>query len=138
MKLILKNLDETKQLATKLSQEAKPNKFFLLSGDLGAGKTTFTKLLLADLNVDELVTSPTFVLLKQYETNNLTINHIDAYRLTKNDDIEMLVDEFDGAFNVIEWYENLNFDFDQVDYIKITFHKKADDIREVEIERKVN
>jgi len=138
MKLILKNLDETKQLAIKLSQEAKPNKFFLLSGDLGAGKTTFTKFLLASLKVDELVSSPTFVLLKQYITNDLTINHIDAYRLTKSDNAELLIDEFDDAFNVIEWYENLDFDFNQVDYLKITFHKLANETREVEIGRKVN
>jgi len=65
----------------------------LLHGNLGAGKTTFTKAFAKELGVEEEVTSPTFVLMKRYELENQIFKnlvHIDAYRLESGEEIEAL------------------------------------------------
>ncbi|AXK50837.1 tRNA (adenosine(37)-N6)-threonylcarbamoyltransferase complex ATPase subunit type 1 TsaE [Spiroplasma alleghenense] len=85
--------------------------FLLLTGDLGAGKTTFTKALLKKFGITQVVNSPTFVILNQYEIKNGLLNHMDAYRLDKTDDFELYEEQFENSFNVIEWPENLNLDF---------------------------
>jgi len=117
----LNNLEDTQKLAESLAIKAAPNMNFLLRGDLGAGKTTFTKYLLKALGVTSSVTSPTFVILNQYQGQDLLINHVDAYRLDKNQNVDFIVEEFDDAFNVIEWDEHLNYDFSKTNYLVIEF-----------------
>lgn len=76
----------------------------LLIGDLGAGKTTFTKALAKALGVDEPVTSPTFTLVRTYATaTDLVLVHIDAYRLEGLDDLALPELLEDGGCAVIEW-----------------------------------
>jgi len=85
-----------------------------LSGDLGAGKTTLVQALARTLGIIEVVTSPTFVVMKSYETTNeifTTLVHIDAYRI---DDVSELVPlNFDQVLNLprtlvcIEWPERI-------------------------------
>jgi tRNA threonylcarbamoyladenosine biosynthesis protein TsaE len=73
------------------------------SGELGAGKTTFTKELAKQLGVSESVVSPTFVIMKRYTTNHplfKTLIHIDAYRLTNPEELRKL--------GLGEWYEKPN------------------------------
>jgi len=117
----LNNLEDTQKLAESLALKAHENMNFLLRGDLGAGKTTFTKYLLKALGVKTTVTSPTFVILNQYQGTEFLINHVDAYRLDKQQNVDFIVEEFDGAFNVIEWDAHLNYDFSQTDYLVIEF-----------------
>ncbi|KNG79338.1 tRNA (adenosine(37)-N6)-threonylcarbamoyltransferase complex ATPase subunit type 1 TsaE [Mycoplasma sp. HU2014] len=120
--IYINNLDETKQFAKTLSLEIKNKQlpfYILLNGDLGAGKTTFTKTLLKELGVTENVSSPTFVIMNQYKTDQFNINHVDAYRLNNDSEIDMYLDEFDNSINVIEWYENLNLDCDKLNKITI-------------------
>jgi tRNA threonylcarbamoyladenosine biosynthesis protein TsaE len=88
-------------LAPFLSQQKLPF-YLLLTGDLGAGKTTLTKMLLKKMGVQETITSPTFVILNQYQTPSRTINHMDAYRLDQNQDLAMYFEEFDQGLNIIE------------------------------------
>ena len=76
-----KNVEQTYLLAEKLAKHIKGGDIILLNGDLGAGKTTLVKGVAKALNVKEPVTSPTFTLLKTYDTKDFTIVHIDAYRL---------------------------------------------------------
>lgn len=121
--MIIKSINETRELAIKIADELKSVKgevYLLLTGDLGAGKTTLTKQLIKSLGVEENVTSPTFNILNQYETtNNLVINHMDAYRLDEQSNIEMFLEEFDNNINIIEWWTNLNYDFNEFKNIKI-------------------
>ncbi|WP_027062926.1 tRNA (adenosine(37)-N6)-threonylcarbamoyltransferase complex ATPase subunit type 1 TsaE [Mesoplasma seiffertii] len=137
--IILKDLLATKTFAAKIAQEFKDSKRFeylLLSGGLGAGKTTFSKFLLAELGVTERVTSPTFVIMNQYQgNNNLKINHVDAYRLTNDAELEMYLEEFEDALNIIEWYENLSLDLNAVKYLKIDIQMIDENSRKVILER---
>lgn len=98
-----KNENDTYLLAAKLAYLLKGGDIVLLNGDLGAGKTTFVKGIAKALNVKEVVTSPTFTLLKTYKSNRYEIVHIDAYRL-ENSSFEEMEDYLnDENVLFIEW-----------------------------------
>jgi tRNA threonylcarbamoyladenosine biosynthesis protein TsaE len=95
--------EETAQLAAKLAHQLKPGDVIALEGDLGAGKTTFTKGLAKGLDIKKTVNSPTFTIIKEYH-GKLPLYHMDVYRVT--DTLEDLgFDEYfegDGV-TVVEW-----------------------------------
>jgi tRNA threonylcarbamoyladenosine biosynthesis protein TsaE len=100
-----KSADETRALAGELAPVVRTGDVLLLAGDLGAGKTVFVQGLARGLGVRERVTSPTFVLSRQYE-GDLPVVHIDVYRLDHVQEVidiglAELVD--DEAVVVIEW-----------------------------------
>ncbi|SYV96410.1 ATPase or kinase, partial [Mycoplasma putrefaciens] len=104
--IYINNLQDTNNLATKIAKQIKNSQlpfYLLLNGGLGSGKTAFTKSLLKELGVKENISSPTFVILNQYQTNDFKINHVDAYRLNNDSEIDMYLDEFDNSINIIEW-----------------------------------
>ena len=112
------SLDDTKKLALRISKKLFVGAVIALDGDLGAGKTTFTKFLAQGLEISEEVLSPTFNILLCYFSGKMPLYHIDAYRLEDqvNNDIGLEeVIEGDGVC-VIEWgkfiapliYEPLN------------------------------
>ena len=74
----INNLDETIELGKQLGELLKPNMLITLSGDLGAGKTTFTKGIGLGLEIKKIINSPTFTILKQYQ-GRLNLSHFDAY-----------------------------------------------------------
>lgn len=97
------SLEETSALGLKLSQFIKPGMMITLSGDLGAGKTTFTKSLGKGLGVKKTINSPTFTILKIYQ-GKMPIYHIDAYRLegiTQDLGFEEYFE--DDGLCIIEW-----------------------------------
>lgn len=110
-KCIVKNLKETETLAKKFAKTLKGGELILLSGDLGAGKTTFTKAMFKALGVKEAVTSPTFTLLKEYYVKNFELFHFDMYRIDDESEAKEfgLADYFNNkkAITVIEWYEKI-------------------------------
>lgn len=96
-------LAETSALGLKLSQYIEPGMLITLSGDLGAGKTTFTKSLGKGLGVTKTINSPTFTILKIYY-GKMPIYHIDAYRLegiTQDLGFEEYFE--DNGLCIIEW-----------------------------------
>lgn len=102
-----------------------------LSGHLGAGKTTFTQALAKKLGVDETVTSPTFVIMKPYETKHprwKKLYHVDAYRLEKPEELEALrFESLQGdAANliVVEWPENVSLKKSIPGIIEVRFEIK--------------
>ena len=100
-----KNLTDTENLARTIAKGLFPGAVLSLDGDLGAGKTTFTKSLAATLNIKEKVSSPTFNILKCYFDGYLPLYHIDAYRLEDNVNTNIGLEEViqgDGVA-VIEW-----------------------------------
>lgn len=101
-----RSAEETRRVAAALSPILVPGDVIALSGDLGAGKTTFVQGLAAGLKIPERVTSPTFVLVKDYGGGRYPMMHIDIYRLRK---VQEVIDlGFDELLDpdhivVIEW-----------------------------------
>lgn len=111
MEYHLQTLEEFEQNATSFCKELFPHKqatIVLLSGDLGAGKTTFVQKCAQYFGITEPLTSPTFVIQKEYDINNHPffnrLIHIDAYRLEGKHDLEYL-----GWNTLIEKSENIIF-----------------------------
>lgn len=116
---ITKSVSETQKLAAKFAQNLKRGEIIALSGDLGGGKTTFTQGLAKVLGIKNKITSPTFVLIKEYKINlkhsNLCLKsqnlvHIDLYRLKKIDPIfKKELKEYFNSQNIciIEWAKKI-------------------------------
>lgn len=102
-KYISKELDETLTLAENFEAEKFPNMVICLDGDLGAGKTVFTKAFAAAMGIKENVTSPTFNIIKEYD-GELPLFHMDVYR-TDGDISELGLEEYFSKMGVtiIEW-----------------------------------
>lgn len=112
--IITNNPDETIALAQKIATHLKGGQVIALNGDLGAGKTCFSQALGKELGVSDNITSPTFVVMKVYETNRTSIKtfcHIDAYRLHSGDELIAIgaLDYFHSsdAVTVIEWADKI-------------------------------
>lgn len=102
--------EETRQHAAALARELPAGAIVLLSGDLGAGKTTFVKGLAAGLGLDpDEVTSPTFTLVHEYRGGRLPLVHVDLYRLDRAelDEIGLDPDLASAGIVAIEWSERL-------------------------------
>src|SRR5690625_4816371 len=93
----------TKDIATKLAEQLEPGDVVTLSGNLGAGKTTFTKGIATGLGVKRAVTSPTFTIIKEYK-GKLPLYHMDAYRLEYSEE-DIGFDEYfyGNGISVVEW-----------------------------------
>ena len=114
MEYVSKSEKETCNIAKKLALEAKPGDIFALYGDLGSGKTTFTKGIASAFGIKKPVTSPTFVISKEYPVNTNKIKklvHTDCYRLSGKEDAENIgLPEYlncNNAVVVLEWPEKI-------------------------------
>ena len=105
MKIEIRTLQDTARLAQRLAALVKGRHALItLSGDLGAGKTTFTKALGKALGVTETINSPTFTIQKSYRmADGGTLFHIDAYRLEGITQDLGFEECFDEGICVIEW-----------------------------------
>lgn len=101
---------ETEQLGERLGVALKPGSVIAYTGDLGAGKTAFTRGLAKGLQVPERVTSPTFNIVNEYEGGRLPLFHFDMYRLGGADELFDIGWEDYLARNgvcAVEWSENV-------------------------------
>lgn len=120
MEYLSKSVGETEKVARELAEKIIPRQardkatVVALEGELGAGKTTFTKAFAKALGVKEKLTSPTFVILKRFTIYDLRFKnliHVDAYRLNSGEELkslgieEMLADP--GNIILIEWAERV-------------------------------
>lgn len=128
---------ETIELGIKIGELLKGGETIALFGDLGAGKTAITKGIVKGLNSTDLVSSPTFTLLNQYNSK-LSVNHYDMYRVETIDDLysvgyfDYLSDE--DSVMIIEWSENIENVLPE-DAIKITLiNENANDNRKITVE----
>jgi tRNA threonylcarbamoyladenosine biosynthesis protein TsaE len=104
---------ETEALAARLATALGPGDVVLVSGELGAGKTTFVRGAARALGVGVPVTSPTFTLARRYEDGRLPISHLDLFRLAGLDaeEPDLLADELaDDRVAFVEWPEQAGAD----------------------------
>lgn len=99
---------ETQSLAARLASHLQGGEVITLSGDLGAGKTSFAQGLAKGLGVKRQVNSPTFTLIKEYQGEKLALYHMDAYRIEDEWEELGLEEYFYGqGVSVIEWPEQI-------------------------------
>ncbi len=109
--LVLKSLSELNVIAEKFLRLMRDNKVFAFFGPMGVGKTTFIKALCNELGVVEIVTSPTFALINEYQTGNgKIIYHFDFYRIEKIEEVFDFGYEdyfYSGNYCFIEWPDKI-------------------------------
>ncbi len=125
---------ETRGLAARLAGDLAAGAIVLLSGDLGAGKTAFTRGLAEGLGIDpELVSSPTFTIVHEYSGGRLPLVHVDLYRLSTADldEVGLDADLASRGVTAIEWPERLARPVRGA--VHVTIHDAGNDTREIEI-----
>ena len=98
--------EDTFEYAKKLGKNAKPGQVYTLTGDLGVGKTVFTKGFASGLSIDEPVDSPTFTIVKEYLSGRLNFYHFDVYRIGDVSEMDEIGYEdyfYSDGVCIIEW-----------------------------------
>ncbi|MBC8141463.1 MAG: tRNA (adenosine(37)-N6)-threonylcarbamoyltransferase complex ATPase subunit type 1 TsaE [Armatimonadetes bacterium] len=130
-----KTVAETQAVAVRLAPLLRPGDCVTLSGDLGAGKTTWTRGLAVTLGIPaQAVTSPTFTLLHEYPGGRLSLYHVDAYRLTRGADADEIgladvLNAGDGVV-VIEWASHIAGAL-PAERLEVAFDDTGDDTRTI-------
>lgn len=132
--------DQTMAIGQKLAQYLAPKDLILLDGDLGAGKTTFTKGLAKGLGITRPIKSPTFTIIREYQDGRIPLYHMDVYRLEEGGADDLGLEEYfngDGV-NVVEWSK---FVADELpdQYLRIIFRRddsEGDNVRTLTFEAK--
>lgn len=134
MNIVSKSSDETVELGKKLARILKGGEVVALYGDLGGGKTQFTKGIAKGLGVKDNIISPTFVIRRDYEGEKLNLLHYDFYRFEVPDE-ELIESLGEGTsienVTVIEWAERVE-KYLPKDVVKVTFKYVGENEREIE------
>lgn len=111
MRLVSHSEKQTRMLAKKMATLLQPGDIICLTGELGSGKTVFTKGIASGLGIaPKRVSSPTFVLLRRYTKARIPLFHFDLYRITRPGQVSAVGYEeymFDAGVTVVEWAERL-------------------------------
>lgn len=123
IRFISENVKETEELGKRIASILKGDEIIAMFGDLGAGKTAFTRGLASGLSFDYGVSSPTFAIVNEYN-GKYNIYHFDMYRITSEDDLYStgFYDYLDNGVIIIEWSENIEYALDD-NAIRITINK---------------
>ena len=135
MEYITNSPSETEAVGAALAQVLQPGTVIAYRGDLGAGKTAFTRGLAKGLGSKELVTSPTYTIVNEYLDGRLPLFHFDMYRLGSEDELfDIGWDDYleRGGVCAVEWSENVWGAME--DAIVITITRLSEETRKIEIE----
>ena len=135
MEFITHNPAETEAVGAALARALHPGAVIAYRGDLGAGKTAFTRGLARGLGCSEQVTSPTYPIVNEYLSGKMPLFHFDMYRLGSADDLwDIGWDDYLDRMGVcaVEWSENV--DEAMEDAIFVTIEKLGDEDRRITIE----
>ena len=135
MQYITNSPEETEAIGTALGNIIKPGTVIAYRGDLGAGKTAFTRGLAKGLGCTEIVTSPTYTIVNEYLGGRVPLFHFDMYRLRSSDDLfDIGWDDYldRGGVCAVEWSENVADAME--DAIVITIEKLGEDSRRITLE----
>ncbi|WP_271004473.1 tRNA (adenosine(37)-N6)-threonylcarbamoyltransferase complex ATPase subunit type 1 TsaE [Listeria seeligeri] len=122
--LVMTNESDTKLFAKKLGEKLQAGDVLLLEGDLGAGKTTFTKGIGEGLLIPQMIKSPTFTIIREYKKGRLPLYHMDVYRLedASADDLGLEEYFYGSGVSVVEWAQFVKEDLPS-EYLEIRlFH----------------
>ena len=126
--------EQTEALGAKLAQQLRPGTVIAYTGDLGAGKTAFTRGMGAALCPGEPVSSPTYAIVNEYIGDTCRICHFDMYRITDDEDLYSIgFYDYEDCIIVCEWSENIEYALPEC-YYKVTIRKKDENTREITIE----
>ena len=127
--------EETEQIGEQLAKRLQPGAILAYRGDLGAGKTAFTRGLARGLGYDEPVTSPTYTIVNEYLGGRLPLFHFDMYRLGSSDELWDIGWEdylLRGGVCAVEWSENVADAMEGA--IIVTIEKLGEDSRKITVE----
>ena len=135
MEFITNSPEQTEAVGAALGKVLEPGTILAYRGDLGAGKTAFTRGLARGLGYAEPVTSPTYTIVNEYLGGRLPLFHFDMYRLASSDDLwdigwEDYLER--GGICAVEWSENVDDAMENAIYI--TIYKTGEESRKIEIE----
>lgn len=133
------NEKETFRIGKELGEKAQPGQIFCLNGDLGVGKTVFTKGFAEGLEIEEEVNSPTFTIVQVYDEGKMPLYHFDVYRI--GDPEEMYEIGFEDYFYgqgvcLVEWSQLIE-ELIPEDAIQVVIEKNLDkglDYRKITVE----
>ena len=134
MEFITHSPEETERLGAALAQLLTAGDIIAYRGDLGAGKTAFTRGLARGLGCRESVTSPTYTIVNEYLSGRLPLFHFDMYRLASSDDLwgigwEDYLDR--GGVCAVEWSENVDDAMEGA--VRVCIEKISEDVRKITI-----
>lgn len=132
MHLVTANYQATIAYGYQLGQLLQPQDLILLDGDLGAGKTTLTQGIAQGLGIKRPIKSPTFTLIREYQSGRIPLYHMDMYRLENSSADELGLSEYfngDGAV-VIEWSQFIK-DVLPTSYLRIVLKQQQPTSREL-------
>ena len=139
MECITHSPEETEALGERLAKILTSGTILAYRGDLGAGKTAFTRGLARGLGCREQVTSPTYTIVNEYLGGRLPLFHFDMYRLRSSDDLfDIGWDDYldRGGICAVEWSENVADAME--DPVTVTIEKIGENARRITIERSEN
>ena len=127
--------EETERLGTELAKQLRPGEVVAYYGDLGAGKTAFTRGLARGLGIPEPVTSPTYTIVNEYLSGRMPLFHFDMYRLSCADDLfdigwEDYLER--GGICAVEWSERVEEALESP--IRVTITRSGEDTRTITVE----
>lgn len=131
-KIITNNESETKQAGYEFAKKLKDGDIITLDGDLGAGKTVFTKGICEYFNVSDYVTSPTYTIVNEYKGDK-DICHFDIYRLTEEEELYNIgfYEYLDNdAIKIVEWAKIIPEAFLGYNLIQVEINKEEDFLSE--------
>ncbi len=134
------SVEETINIAEKFADELKIGDVILYTGEMGAGKTHFTKGIAKHFGIEKGVSSPTFALVNEYIGNEVNVFHFDLFRINTYDDLYAIgfFDYFDrGGILAVEWSDNINNLSDYLENVwLIDISKTGEESRQITITKK--
>ena len=128
MSILIENPKSTEDLAVIIGEVAQPGDNLVLTGDLGAGKTTLTKGIALGLGIEQMIKSPTYTIIREYQQGRIPLYHMDVYRVAFGASDLGLDEYFEGeGLSVIEWGNNLN-EARPEDYLELIITKDETDL----------
>ncbi|MBQ8988447.1 MAG: tRNA (adenosine(37)-N6)-threonylcarbamoyltransferase complex ATPase subunit type 1 TsaE [Prevotella sp.] len=133
MEIKIENIDHIREAAREFIAQMGDRTVFAFYGNMGAGKTTFIKAVCEELGVDDVITSPTFAIINEYQAREATVYHFDFYRIKKLEEVYDMGYEdyfYSGALCFIEWPELIE-ELLPEDAVKVSIKEKEDGTRAV-------